>query len=324
MDSRRTLGRVVVLGFAALASWLALPIALSAAESLPPQPPLGANAPAELVALGQKMAALQVTSERYTSTIGGTFVLTTESSGSKSRCDRHGHCTTIRREHHVGHIRQTIHRVLKGEANLSAGTGEVVDSSGRPLALVADSSLFLYSPEGSRRSRRRPWVRFPAPASEATGLLQAVFPFHGGASGEAGFGGSGPYAGLLNLLATAEGPIVAGGPVRLDGRQTNKFTARVQQLELVGGVTPKQRSTLEAGLPSQQVEVFIDESGLPVRVALALPGRSGTLTMTTDVLAVNVPVVVKAPPANRTRRERGPGSVVSAGGSLGHPAEKSK
>ena len=142
-----------------------------------------------------------------------------------------------------------------------------------------------------------------------------MFPFHGaGSADELNFGGTGPYAGLLNLLAIAEGPIVDGGQVVLHGRPTHRFSAQVQELKLTRLLPPKERVALLAATPPQRLEVFIDEGGLPVRVVLTEVGKNGSFATTTELLAVNIPVLVTAPSRRRTRLAGSSGAVsVSVG-----------
>jgi hypothetical protein len=267
----------------------------------PNAPPVAAAvAPAELQGLEAKMAQLQITSERFSIRTQGSFVSSTLTVTAKGTCPAKGKCHPVQHRHVTHgkpHLVDVTHTI---EADIAAGTGETTGADGRPRLIIAGSTLYLYAPERSGRGRKRPWLRQRLPA-QATSPLDYILPFSSVAAHETNLGGSGPYGSLINLLHTAVGTFTAAGPVSIDGQQTSEFTATVIPAALFGFPDPG-LPTLAEALPPEKLQVFLSESGLPLRVVVTPRRKGHSLTQTTDLLAVNAPVSIKAPPANRTRR----------------------
>jgi hypothetical protein len=262
--------------------------AAGSATPLASQSPLPAASVApELRSLEQKTEQLDINSERYSQTIHGTAPIT-----SGARRGRRGTRTT----QHSKRVSVTI--TENGEASLSPDEGELAEPrrTRTPLVVAIGSSIYDYTPSVAARDGGRPWVRSDLAAGSSGGGL---FPFHA-QPGEVDAGGTGPYAGLINLLATAVGGVADAGPATVDGQQTTEFTATVQPARLIGGRSAKQLGALEREPPPERLDVFLAESGLPVRVITAMGSGAGAITDTTDILAVNVPVSVMRPPASRT------------------------
>jgi hypothetical protein len=204
--------------------------------------------------------------------------------------------------------RQSLVISQVGEVSLSPAAGEsfIGRDTNEPSRLVIGSASFSYSPRIARCDGGRPWVQNGTPP------FVASFPYHG-LSGEATSSGSGAYAGLINLLGTARSGITVVGPATVDGRQTTEFTALVDPAMLLKGVPERMLRSLTinnedllilqthlSSLPTN-LQVFITPSGLPVRVVTS--ARSGpyyALTETTEILAVNIPIKLRRPPARRT------------------------
>lgn len=287
----RARGALALAGLAATAllAGQAFPAAALAASAP------AASLPAELQALELKMAQLPVNSERYSRTIHWTFLISEESSQRSARCEHPGHCGQTRTVRRVIHRRSSSVVTQDGEADLSRGLAEVSTTSGhrrRPTLIAIGSVFYLYLP-GTGTPRNRPWVRESAKPAEARELLGTLFPFHGGGPDEVGGTGTGPYAGLIDLLATAVDPVRALGPAIVNGAPTSEFTAIVRPLSLpVAGTTQP--------VVSETLQLFLTEAGLPLRVVLTNGHGSDVTSATTDILAVNVPVDVKPPPRRRT------------------------
>jgi hypothetical protein len=271
---------LVLAGVSAGAARSATPLASQ--SSLP-----AASVAPELRSLEQKTEQLDINSERYSQTIHGTAPIT-----SGARRGRRGTRTT----QHSKRVSVTI--TENGEASLSPDEGELAEPrrTRTPLVVAIGSSIYDYTPSVAARDGGRPWVRFDLPAGSGGGGL---FPFHAQPR-EVNAGGAGPYAGLINLLATAVGAVADAGPATVDGQQTTEFTATVEPARLIGGRSAKQLGALERELPPERLDVFLAESGLPVRVITTMGSGAGATTDTTDILAVNVPVSVTRPPASRT------------------------
>src|SRR6202035_3611129 len=233
---------VVLLAAVSAPAAIAAPAGIAGPAPVLPQP-------AQLQLLEQRMGQLQVTSERWAQTTDASALSEVEESGTGGR-----RRVTQRRTH--------IHTSARGEATVSPAASELF-VAGRPSLLTVGSTLYLYSPEPRGVARARPWVRSAVPSLAD---VTARYPCGGEPSHEVSLGGSGAYAGLINLLATALAPIRVAGPVLVDGRQTTEFLAEVEPLALAKGLTAKQRADIHAHLGSERIEVFITEAGLPVRV----------------------------------------------------------
>jgi len=259
---------VALLVLAAGVAWA------EAATSAPSPAP--ATAPATLQALEGKMRQLQVNSERFSQVARGYITVANEANGKV-----------------VGRVKHIPTNVrLTGEASLTPQRSETfLGARHTPTRIVIGSTV--YSREGGKR---RLWVRLHEP-----GLAQsfASYPLHGDPQ-EVNLGGTGSYAGLLNLLATAVGQISAGAPAVIEGQQTEVFSATVEPLRLVKHLTQEDESNLRRHPVVERLEVFLTEAGLPIKVVQTLDSADIHETTTTQILAVNVPIKVKAPPARET------------------------
>jgi len=255
-----------------------------------------------LQVLVAKMRALRVTSERYTQT---TSTLVRQ----RSRTER-------------------FHDALIGEVGLSPDRGETFHAGPVPIPseLVIRGARFRYSSALGGCDGGRPWVRQrtgragirviggherirpsrPEPPVHASLPFQA-FP------GERTRGGSGPFAGLINLLDTATGPVQSEGAVTVDGQNTTEFSARVDPAALLVDASETDLPVLRPSnedllilqqrlrtLPTQ-LHLFLSDSGLPVRVITSATLFGGTYSTDeqVDLLAVNAPVQVAAPPGRQ-------------------------
>jgi hypothetical protein len=264
------------------AAWASSPVPSPVAPASPPPAP--ASLPPALRALEQKMEQLQIDSERYSQTIRGGAIVEVELKG------RHGRRVERRRwSLGIGEL---------GEVSIFPAEGQIFTGAdrSRPNLIVIGSTLYVYSPGIARPDGGRPWVRSTSPELAGAGTF---FPDHG-RSDEVNLGGAGPYAGLINLLATAVSPVAVAGQAIVDGQQTSEFTAVVEPLSLIKGLSPKTLRILHRQRRSEKLEVFIAESGLPLRVISSTSTSSSVVSETTDILAVNIPVKVKQPPARRT------------------------
>jgi hypothetical protein len=84
-------------------------------------------------------------------------------------------------------------------------------------------------------------------------------------------------------------------PAAIDQQRTTELVARVLPTQLLSGGSQAEKQEL-----SETLDVFVTESGLPLRVSRVERLGSITLSETIDILALNVPVSVSAPPAAST------------------------
>jgi hypothetical protein len=242
--------------------------------------------PPELVALEQKMGQLQINSERYEQTQISVSRTTTLAKHGKSR-------TNIR------------HRSSKvsGAVSLSPAEGELAGPGGVPSEIDVGSTLYLHFADIARRDGGRPWVRVEHASASV------LFPFHGGSLpfGEVDEGGTGSYAQLINLIATADGAVEVVGPATVGGQRTTEFTAVVEPLRLIKGLSSKELAEQRAHPLREKLDVCITESGLPVRVIqsveLRRPRHYLAASLTTELTAVEAPVAFKPPPEKETISE---------------------
>jgi hypothetical protein len=259
--------------------------AAPATAATPPPPPAPeptvASIPAAVQPLVAKIAQQTVNSERYSTTdhTAGTLTVT----------------------HHGKRVKLVKNetKVSVGEASLAPLLGKVFakGSSGALSQIGIGTTSYAYAPyayeptqNGKKQRDSRPWLRLED-VSAAT-----LFPYHGqnNASIEVNAGGGGSYAELIDLLATADGAVRIVGPATVDGQLTTELAATVEPLALLVG--PSNATVKD----TTGLEVFVTESGLPLRVVRSEQFGGISITQTTDILATNVTVGVKAPPKHKT------------------------
>jgi hypothetical protein len=222
---------------------------------------VAATAPPELQALEQKAESLKVTSERFELQF-----LVRAPSGKE---------TTLLGE---------------GVAAISPARAALTETAdGKRLAIrVVGRSIFVEYPGLARLDGGRPWVRVPETrlAEESDVNLTA-----------APQSASQAYA-LLNAASTTISEV---GPATVEGQPTTEFSATVDLDALLSRFGPKLVAKLQqAGITTATLQEYIAPDGMPVRTAVQVAAEGGTITATSTVLAVDVPVSVSAPPRGRT------------------------
>lgn len=246
------------------------PVALSA-----PAPSI-ASIPAGVQPFVAKIARQPVNSERYstTATVAGT--VTVERKGKRQQLPKHETKTSV------------------GEASLAPLLGKlhVEGDPGEFSQIGIGSTIYTFAPKFAGKATGRPWMR----SDDASAA--SLFPYHGqdNPAIEVNAGGTGPYAELINLLASAGGSVSVVGPATVNGQATTELTASIHPFALIQGVG----ASSSPPEPPVKLEVFLTDAGLPVRVIRSQQFGGISTTETTDVLATGVPVAVKAPPAGKT------------------------
>ncbi len=285
MRPQRDIAQVLVAAICALALG-----AVGAGTSSGAPAAAGALVPAALQALEAKMSQLQVNSERFSELSRGEVTIANRSNGRV-----------------VGRVkRMSVGGQLVGEASLAPQESEIfLGARHVPWTIVIGSTIYTRDGHGRRR-----WLRRRDPPL-ARGF--ATHPFQGTPE-EVDAGGTGPFAGLLNLLATATGPLVEGTPAVIEGQPTSEFSGTVEPLRLVKGLTDEDVSRLRRHPVLERLEVFVTEAGLPIRVVQSIHTEEFDDLSTTQILALNPTIDVTAPPARETsspprHRQRGTLSV---------------
>jgi len=256
----------------AAASWSAAGASALAATAL---------SPPQLQVLEQKMEKLRVNSERFSEAARGYAI------GSPDHVSS-GQPESL--------ISASFNGRTLGEASLSPAEGErFIGSRSRPSEIVIGSAVYRYEP-GARSHARRPWVLYHAARGQA---VDALLPFHGG-QGELSAGGTGPFAGLLNLLDIAPGPVTFDGPASVRGEPVSELTAAVEPRLLLKGITKEDAAGIEKAAPIETLHLFLTASGLPIRVVSIVHSPYLQSTTTIEIMALNVHLHVTPPPAALT------------------------
>jgi hypothetical protein len=257
-----------LLGAASLAAGLAT-IAASASAATPPAQP------AELQTLEQQMSELTVTSERVAGkeTISGKL------------------------PHKIA-APKSLSTEFSGEQSLSPEFANVtVKIAGRSLTVLQlGQTIYTHDPSLAAHDDGRPWV---AESLSAKDGLFGSGPSLGGSGG----GGSAalsptPFKSDAELLK-AGSEVRALGASTVDGQATVGFAGALTAGHLAEGVFSKKQL---AKLKHEHLklkgsfEVFIAANGVPVHTGIVLSIGKLHLGTSADVLAIDFPVTVPAPP----------------------------
>lgn len=169
---------------------------------------------------------------------------------------------------------------------------------------VVGHAIYTYSFVAAAHDKGRPWVRRHHAAGlgvDPLSLDGAVFSTSGVGSGiEAGTAAGGSFAGIARAFAEASS-VTEVGPEIVNGSQATEFSATLSPSEFLAGLSqefPKVKRKL--GKLSARLYVSFAPDGLPVRTSWTVGDRAMRITSTIDITATEVPVSVKAPPADKT------------------------
>jgi hypothetical protein len=281
-------GRALALALAAAAT-----IAPGAAASAPaPATPAPAAVPLDLQALEQKMLALKPTSERFAASID-----VAEKPKVKGPVGGFNHI--------FGHASSVLVPLIAvaGEVSLGPPPAASFTVSFLGIAISArliGSTLYTHEPDLSRLDGGRPWVE-----ERNTSLAQALGSQSNGPGGSAGEPGT-AFASLAKLIAHAQS-IAELGPASVDGVPVTRFKlavpiAALQKPAHSRRARARARRERKLFAPLLRVELFLAETGLPVRTSVVVVARhgKGEVIEQSDITAIDVPVLVQAPPAAET------------------------
>ncbi|HTZ85707.1 MAG TPA: hypothetical protein VMB05_03475 [Solirubrobacteraceae bacterium] len=249
-----------------------------------------ATAPPDLQALEQKMLALQITSERFT-----TSLAVSETPRPKG----------------LGGVGPIFGRASALLSSVSTAAGEIgfapvrasfqVSVLGEHFnARLIGTTLYIEEPSIARVDGGRPWLELP---DEHLGSAVGGGP---SAEAEGGLEPAGGFQATVQTIARATS-IQEIGRASVNGQAATEFALTIP-LERIGKLSHRQLQVLRKLLvPRVHLQLFLAEDGLPLRerVAFTLRHGHGRLIEQSDVLAVDVPVEVQAPPAAETLTDAG-------------------
>jgi hypothetical protein len=171
------------------------------------------------------------------------------------------------------------------------------------------TATYVYDPSITRRDGGRPWIRSVRSrkderlAAKLAPLTAVLDPVLAGLERSAA-SSNGPFAPLLEMLGGTLS-IQETGPATVDGQQTLAFTATLSTARLVERIfSAKELRSLNGGKPPPNsdftLELWIAPSGLPVRAVTTSDIHGEEFNSQEDILGLDVPVLVHAPPADRT------------------------
>jgi hypothetical protein len=266
---RRSLNRR--LGAASLLAGLITCVVVANASAAAPS-----AQPAELQALEQRMSELTITSERVTGkeAIGGKLprklaalsALSTEFSGEES--------------------------ISPAFANVN------VKLAGRSLTVLRiGETLYTRDPAIARHDGGRPWVQ--ESLTGKSGLFGAKPSLGGGGVGGSSAPDPTPYKSDAELFKAGT-EVRALGASTVDGQATVGFAGTLTAHKLAESeLTKKQIGNLAHDHVKLKgsFEAFIAANGVPVRTSVVLSIGKLRLSVSADVLAIDFPVTIPAPPA---------------------------
>ncbi len=261
----------------------------AAQASAPPAPVV---VPPDLQALEQKMLALQFNSERFSASLS---VAETPHVGGPIGGFEHifGRASGAAKA-----MRTTALLTVAGEASFvpQAANLEATFLGLTFHGRLIGTTMYVEEPFIAKLDGGRPWVEEPDQSLEQAADV--------GSPGEAQGGPTSGFKSVIDAIARARS-VQEVGLATVDGQATRQFRLTIARSSLVGGKKPSRseaRFLRKLFDPLARVELFIAEDGLPVRMRFVLGLRhdAGEMITQTDLLAVNVPVVVQAPPAAET------------------------
>jgi hypothetical protein len=287
------------------------PRALSSSAPTPPTPPTPPVVPPALQALERQMAQIRFNSLRFSTRIDLGVQDSTHSNGVSISVSA-ARARDTASAHHI--VTSTTGVLSLSPALLSststtegAAFNEVV--GGATAQERRGATTYLHNPALTRHDGGRPWIRSTRTHSEErlaaklAPLTSAFDPVLAGAESPTA-SSTGPLALLLEVLGEALS-IRETGAATIDAQQTLAFTATLSSTRLLDRVfSAKERRELGQGKQPPNVdftlELWLAPSGLPVRTATTNDTHGEEFSSQEDILGLEVPVHVHAPPADRT------------------------
>jgi hypothetical protein len=230
-----------------------------------------ATIPADLQALEQKMAQLHVNSERFSVAMdlslelgkGAVFPLVIGGSGTVSESPQEG--------------------------SFKVG----LFGAGEESRLIGDT-LYRHETSIAEYDGGRPWVRSTHSSLDgAIGVSPTAVIGQGAPS-------PGSFANLIEAVNAGES-FLEVGPTIVEGRQVTEFEMTLNPENVFKSASKTMLQELSKQRPTAvKLELYISPDGLPVRTVAAIEVEHQTISIMVDILALEVPVAVKPPPARQT------------------------
>lgn len=190
----------------------------------------------------------------------------------------------------------------QGALRFDAGTAMVMDmsaASGTVSIVSLDRVVYLKLPQELKPGK--PWLKISP--NDKSRLARSL----GGLNEELSKNAD-PRVALKGLERV--GTITARKDETLEGRKVTHYTITVDVHKIADSQADQKakqaiRKAIRAGMTDFPVDVWVDESGLPTRVALQAPTPNGTggvvpVSMRVDYTAWGTPVQIAAPPEDQT------------------------
>jgi hypothetical protein len=273
---------VLLLAIAACAA--AVPGATAAAG------PSGAPIPPALAALEQKMLALQITSESFSlsESVQGPAGPPSGPLGQVGLVLAH----------------RAVSQVIVGVSGQESF--EPVQASFQESVLgqkingrLIGTTLYTESPPIASIDGGRPWV---SQTGQSLGLSTGAG--SGLLAGAPANASQPSFLKLTELLGLTNG-ITESPAQTVDGQATSVFSASIDLARIPALSSPGKRTVLKKLQLVAALQVFIAEDGLPVRTVITVKlkpdrGRVYEIVTQSDLLAIDIPVSVQAPPTSQT------------------------
>jgi hypothetical protein len=271
------------------ASGLAPALTSTSAPAAPvPATPAPPVVPPDLLALEQKMLALEVTSERFSGSIN------VDAAGERPKGPLGGFARVVARAAGVPFPLLSF----SGEVSLVAPLATFQASLFGLLKVegrLVGTTLYTNEPFIARLDGGRPWVE------EANQKLEHALGLAPTNLGAKTGSGARAFSQIAQVIAHARA-IRELGTETVDGVPTTVFSLTVDVAQLEGQSGPQRRASKKLGQPLADYDLYLTAAGLPVRVKVTLDFHKehARLITQSDVLAINFPFSVQAPSASQT------------------------
>lgn len=162
--------------------------------------------------------------------------------------------------------------------------------------LIGDT-VYRYDESAGEHDGGRPWVRS---TRKTMNNAVGISPTNIDGGQDPTLEATKPFAHLIEVFNSAAS-VLDGGPTVVEGQPVTEFEAPVNPYTVFDSKSQKVLALLEKfKVTAVKLDLFIAPDGLPVRTNYIVQAGPHSFTFTIDILAVNIPVSVQAPPADKT------------------------